>query len=616
MTAIHMTASVPSGRHMALLALVAVIAFIAALPQIVQIPEPRHYYRLGTAEFHEVGKPDRTVSLPARWVHETAFGPETATYRISFVPKDLPDTELALFIPAVRQTIEVRLNGHLLPRMPRSSWSSPRSGYAYAATLPQQFIDAGGNNDLEIRLIRTDGWLSGYLSPVYVSAAKDVKGYRRIADMLTEQWRAMTFALHVVAVMGFVTILLFRYHDPVFQWLTLVTGWSLVLVLSQSPVVGQFLDGSRLYLLPGVAGVGLMAIGVAMALTGQERPHWLRLSIWLVPLVLFLFGVSGVVGLPAAIVAGIVTMIVSYAVAASILIRGFSQNGGWQGAMLSVPFALSAWFAAHDLLMGLGLNDGVFLLTPYMRTMILVVIMIVLMGRLAQSLNLVDQANDVLLRRLAEQEEELNELHERDRCLREQSVLERERQRLMSDLHDGLSGHLVSIIALAERSDVNGAFISSSAREALDDLRLVIQSLDIGDSDLLVALAGWRERLEPRLRRIGVKLEWSMEAMPQITGVTPANALAVLRIMQEAVTNALKHGPATRILIRGGPRSRGAAIIVENDLHDPVKPGKGHGVVNMQRRAEGFGASVRLDFAKSCARLELMLPGRLVSENS
>jgi len=305
MTAVRMAASLPSGRHLALLALVAVIAFIAALPQIMRVPEPRHYYRFNAAEFHVKGKPDRTVSLPARWVHETAFGPETATYRISFVPKDLPDTELALFIPAVRQTIEVRLNGHLLPPMPRSSWSSPRSGYAYAATLPQQFIDAGGHNDLEIRLIRTDGWLSGYLSPVYVSAAKDVKGYRRIADMLTEQWRAMTFALHVVAVMGFVTILLFRYHDPVFQWLTLVTGWSLVLVLSQSPVVGQFLDGSRLYLLPGVAGVGLMAIGVAMALTGRDHPHWLRISVWLVPLALFLFGVSGVVGLPAAIVAGI-----------------------------------------------------------------------------------------------------------------------------------------------------------------------------------------------------------------------------------------------------------------------------------------------------------------------
>ena len=601
---------------MVLLALVAVFAFIAALPQIVQIPEPRHYYRFDTVEFHEMGKPRRTVGLPARWVHETASGPGMATYRVSFVPKDLPDTELALFIPVVRQTIEVRVNGYLLPPMPRSSWSSPRSGYAYAAILPRQLIDVSVSNDLEIRLIRTDGWLSGYLSHVYISAAKDVEGYRRIADILVEQWRAMTFALHVVTVMGFVTILLFRYHDPVFQWLTLITGWSLVLVLSQSPIVGQFLDSGRLYLLPGVAGVGLMAIGVSLALTGRERPQWLRLSICLVPLALFLFGASGVVGLPAAIVAGIAIMIVSYAVAALILIGGFAVQGGWQGAMLAISFALSAWFGAHDVLMGLGLNDGVFLLTPYIRAMTLVVIMIVLMGRLAQSLNLVDQANDLLLRRLAEREEELNELHARDRCLREKNVLERERQRLMSDLHDGLSGHLVSIIALAERSDVNGAFISSSAREALDDLRLVIQSLDIGDSDLLVALAGWRERLEPRLRRIGVKLEWSMEAMPQITGVTPANALAVLRIMQEAVTNALKHGPATRISIRGEPRDKGAAIIVENDLQGPAKAGKGHGVFNMQRRAECFGASIRLDIERGLARFELVLPIRLMNEST
>ncbi|MGB5948722.1 MAG: hypothetical protein WBG82_05330 [Parvibaculum sp.] len=608
-----MAAPIPKARRAAVLALLGIIVIVAALPQFVQLPVPRHSYSFDTAEFSQTGKSPQVVSLPSRWVHESASGPGAALYRLTFTLGDLPDAPLALFIPVVRQTIEVRLNGHLLPVMPHSSWSSSRSGYAYAASLPRQFIKAAASNDLEIRMMRTDGWLSGYLSRIYISTSKDIRGYQRIADLLIEQWRAMTFALHAVTVMGFITILLFRRHDPVFQWLTLITGWSLVIVLSQSPILGQLLGDSRLYLLPGVAAVGLMAMGVALALTGRSAPSWLRLSIWLVPLNLFLLGLTGLVGLPVAIVAGSAVTIVTYGIAAAILIRDFAMRGGWQGAFLSVPFALSAWFGAHDVLMGLGLNDGVFMLMPYMRTMILVAITILLMGRLAESLNKVDVANDVLLLRLAEQEKELNELHERDRQRTEQSVLECERQRLMSDLHDGLSGHLVSIIALAERNEVNAPFISASAREALDDLRLVIQSLDIGDSDLLVALAGWRERLEPRLRRLGVKLEWSMEAIPQITGVTPGNALSVLRILQEAVTNALKHGPATRISIRGMPRDNGAAIIIENDLAESAAAGKGHGVANMQRRAEKFGALVRLDLGERHARLELRLPFRLSS---
>ncbi len=48
--------------------------------------------------------------------------------------------------------------------------------------------------------------------------------------------------------------------------------------------------------------------------------------------------------------------------------------------------------------------------------------------------------------------------------------------------------------------------------------------------------------------------------------MTPGNALAILRILQEAITNALKHGPARNITIRGALAPDGmVAITVEND---------------------------------------------------
>ncbi len=82
----------------------------------------------------------------------------------------------------------------------------------------------------------------------------------------------------------------------------------------------------------------------------------------------------------------------------------------------------------------------------------------------------------------------------------------------------------------------------------------MIYSLDIGEKELPLALANFRERLEPQLHRLGVALDWSMASLPEVSGVTPGNALVVLRILQEAITNALKHGPARRIAVRGSAR--------------------------------------------------------------
>jgi two-component system, NarL family, sensor histidine kinase UhpB len=140
----------------------------------------------------------------------------------------------------------------------------------------------------------------------------------------------------------------------------------------------------------------------------------------------------------------------------------------------------------------------------------------------------------------------------------------------------------------------------------------VINSLDLGDRDLPLALAGFRERLGPQLRRIGVELAWSMEGLPEISGVTPANALSILRILQEAVTNAIKHGPAGRITIRAtGEADGSAAIRVENDGRTTLGNGKGHGLANMKRRAAQLGGAVMLDPTQDGMRLTLLLPATL-----
>src|SRR5690606_17050123 len=112
-------------------------------------------------------------------------------------------------------------------------------------------------------------------------------------------------------------------------------------------------------------------------------------------------------------------------------------------------------------------------------------------------LNALDAAQTQLIHKLALRDQELGILHRKEQERAAQTALEGERERLMRDLHDGISGHLVSIIAQSEQSSVDGPAVNQAARAALEDLRAVIQSLDLEDGDLLVALAGFRERMQP-----------------------------------------------------------------------------------------------------------------------
>ncbi len=138
------------------------------------------------------------------------------------------------------------------------------------------------------------------------------------------------------------------------------------------------------------------------------------------------------------------------------------------------------------------------------------------MRRMGVSLDQLDHANETLNIRLAEREAELAAFHRLERAKTVSTVREHERQRLTHDLHDGLSGHLASIIALSERTGDKPT--EQAAREALNDLRLVIYSLDLGDRELPLALANFRERLIPQLHRLGVALDWSIAGLPEVSG--------------------------------------------------------------------------------------------------
>jgi signal transduction histidine kinase len=184
-----------------------------------------------------------------------------------------------------------------------------------------------------------------------------------------------------------------------------------------------------------------------------------------------------------------------------------------------------------------------------------------------------------------------------------------ERQRIMTDMHDGIGAHLISALSLAESDGASSGEIAAVLRECIDDLRLTIDSLGSTDNELLPALGNFRYRIEGRLRTVGIELVWKVSDLPELPYLSPRNLLHILRILQEAFTNVLKHAQATRIIVETGVEARQVFIRVsDNGRGLAAAELDGRGLGNMARRAAAFGGELRVASTSEGTTMQLLLP--------
>jgi signal transduction histidine kinase len=235
---------------------------------------------------------------------------------------------------------------------------------------------------------------------------------------------------------------------------------------------------------------------------------------------------------------------------------------------------------------------------------------LVLLDRFAKSLNEAEQLNANLEQRVAQKQAELQSNFQRLQLLEREQTIAEERSRIMSDMHDGIGAQLISTIGLAEHGTLSQQEMAAALRECLDDLRLTIDSLEPTDNDLLPALGNFRYRVDPRLRRQGINLDWRVSDLPKLACLTPRNLLHVLRILQEAFTNVLKHAHASMIHVETGLREGGQQVFIRVSDNGAGFSGehRGRGLANMQQRAERIGGSLQVAPSASGTTLELLLP--------
>jgi signal transduction histidine kinase len=196
---------------------------------------------------------------------------------------------------------------------------------------------------------------------------------------------------------------------------------------------------------------------------------------------------------------------------------------------------------------------------------------------------------------------------DRERELLADRAVAEERIRIAQELHD-IVAHNVSLMvveaqALGATSHDDNVAVSTTAiadlgRQAMAEMHTTLRLLrSDGDPPDLAPQPGLSQldRLLEQLRRAGLDVELTVEGQPR--QLPPGVDLSAFRIIQEALTNVVKHAADARArvtLVFKPDRLELTIIDTETQSHSVLVPAAvdGHGVIGMRERAALFGGSL------------------------
>ncbi|MZF86383.1 sensor histidine kinase [Streptomyces sp. SID5643] len=198
----------------------------------------------------------------------------------------------------------------------------------------------------------------------------------------------------------------------------------------------------------------------------------------------------------------------------------------------------------------------------------------------------------------------------REQAERARREVAEERGRIARELHDVVAHHM-SVISVqtglarfvfdTDRPTARTALdtIDATGKGALEELRrmlMVLRAVDDGaPAGPMPGLARLDEMVE-RVRAGGVPVSLSAEGTPR--PLAPGVDLCVYRVVQEALTNVLKHAPGARAEVRLTYEPHQVTVSVMDDgqgvIPDRVRTDGGHGLLGMRERAKLYGGQISI----------------------
>lgn len=224
---------------------------------------------------------------------------------------------------------------------------------------------------------------------------------------------------------------------------------------------------------------------------------------------------------------------------------------------------------------------------------------------------------------------------ENDRLATElrRTAIQRERERIAAEMHDGLAQVLGYVNTKSQA--VEGLLEAGRVDEArlqMTELAAAARSTYVDVREAIAGLAGPADEsldLEARVRdhaarfADSAKVAVTVEVSASDLATLPASVRdEVVAIVREALTNVRKHAAASRVAVAIEPRPAAIAVSVADDGRgfDPDRPADGpgdwphYGMTAMRRRASGIGATIDwISAPGDGCRVELTVPRPLVA---
>jgi signal transduction histidine kinase len=557
--------------------------------------------------------PWQKQSLPDDWSRTRPQMGGDAWYRLDFdVPRDRLQLS-AVYVPRLSMVgvpfvngVQIGTTRHFGEPMTRL-WYRPQLHWIPAALLKP------GRNVLHVR-IRAYPDNQGGLSEVYVGTPEPL--VRLWESHVLRQVTAMQITTGITAALSLLVLVawaVLRWNSAYGYFGVATLCWTLHSTLVLAVEIPIPTLQWEVLIVASLVWMIVAMMMFALRFAGLHRPWIERAALVFAVAAPGLLWLAGITQIFAVANACLLLLICIGVYEFKILFDVARRSRSVESILLVAAGVWVLWLGAHDWLN----RQGTWAYAEpfnmhYGLPVLFIAVFWNLLGQVAVARRASENLNRELEARVKEKADALERSHERLRSAHAARALAAERERIMRDMHDGVGSQLIATRQLAERGMLGSQELTAMLDECIDDLRLMIDSLEPADGDLLTVLGNLRYRLTDRLARQGLTLHWNVSELPRTPGLAPRDILQILRIVQEAFANVIKHSGASEVSFSAAlaPDDRHIVLCVRDNGRgvDAALAGHGRGLRNMAQRAAAVGGMLRVDGDHGGCVMTLWLP--------
>ncbi|EDQ31923.1 Signal transduction histidine kinase [Hoeflea phototrophica DFL-43] len=547
------------------------------------------------------------IALPVHFPAHYAAGHETRHLRFDLSLPTVPQDLQAVYLPSYADEVFIRVNGvtvhgsELGGRQPARMWNIP-----VLATIPPSLLHTGQNQiDIALYGYPQEGLV---LEPFHFGEAQLLAPHYN--------WRFITsagmarFNLGFMAIAGLMLAIIWlaRRNEPIYALLATSCAFACVICIHFGFDTSAI--GYRWSTLAWQASVSIYVL-----LIFKFCNHYIGEDLKPLETVSLVFIMAElVVGalVPAAYFFDTLLFFKLHPAILSFLVLAVLLGNRSKidkpdlrifFFFLSMASAIGVYELYITAVVDPGRNQHIF---QFMPLAMLCVCLWLVISRFMLSLRNYEELTGSLQETVTAKTEELRLTYEKLGQVERLKAINDERQRIMLDLHDGIGGQLVNTLAYMQNNQRGDTVIQTALEDALRDLSLMLDSLET-DASISTLLGMLRTRLEALLAEHALEFDWRIDDEPELPHPGPSQNLNLLRIVQESITNVIKHAEASIITVAS---DKDSITIRDNGKgFDPAPDGRrhhGHGLAGMRRRAASIGAEFDLSSGSDGTTIRLV----------